>query len=212
MALAEKIAAPYGEHPVRRGRDILVRCVIHENDGDHHNPSLALWLRPDGSIGMFCQSLNCPYRAIVAELRRRGIVIGRPSNALAVAATVSEEDRREVSLLRARDILQQASRLDDGSEAALCVQKYLKLRGLDLDANERGFLRWVWSDRRREVSWSAQSSISRHFATCPRLWASRRCRYRVAAKRYSTATDARCARFSADCAAAASPSAWSANT
>lgn len=125
---ASSIAASFNMRPRRHGRELRVCCPVHEADGGHHKPSLAIWGKGDGRYAWKCMT-GCDQKSVTAALRARGIQTppsGPMTTEQQLAAAKANEVRRVEALRRAQDSLQAAKDIEPGS---LC-EVYLESRGL----------------------------------------------------------------------------------
>lgn len=124
---ADKIAASFGEKPRHHGRELRVRCPLHEAEGSH-KPSLAIWDRGAGRTGMKCMT-GCAGAAVRQALQARGVAVtrgGPVSPEAQLAARQANEERRIQSLASARAALSQARPVIKGD----AVDLYLSSRQL----------------------------------------------------------------------------------
>ena len=70
---AESIARQIFTKPQKAGDSWRGACIVHNGTG----PNLAIWDRPDGSIGLHCHSRECSIEQIEAAILARGITLER---------------------------------------------------------------------------------------------------------------------------------------
>jgi hypothetical protein len=115
----------------RSGERWKAKCPAHD-DG---SPSLMIWQRPDGRVGLWCAS-GCDWGDVVAAVRSRGAVIGKSKVGATLASGRSSDDADRRDADRQRFALQiwHEARPARGSPAEL----YLGLRGLALPRDVDG--------------------------------------------------------------------------
>ena len=127
LAFAEKIAASFGEKPRHHGRELRVRCPVHEAVGAH-NPSMAIWERPGDNVAFKCMA-GCYQDQVRAALIARGVAVSRggPTSPEAqLAAKKFQEERRVEQLEKAKFVLENSRTIVRLDRADM----YLSSRGL----------------------------------------------------------------------------------
>ena len=100
-------------------------CCAH-NDESGGNPSLEVSVK-NGRVMLYCQSRHCPQKAIIAELKARGLWPDRPERRRLTLAEFSEKKKLPIDFLRANGVAEVESYglpvlhfryyLEDGSPA-----------------------------------------------------------------------------------------------
>ena len=78
-----------------RGTYFRTFCIMHELDGQEHNPSCDIEIDPRGRIRAICRSKHCSRDEIIKALRKRGMV---PRPRIIASYTYEDEHGEELSL------------------------------------------------------------------------------------------------------------------
>lgn len=130
LEFAERLQAVFGGPIKRLRKEYRVLCPVHESDGTHHHPSLALWQRPHGGIALCCMT-GCKHSDIVAKIVSRNVTM--PFSRF---SSENEDDASE-GIRRARAIVESSSEIVEGD----VVDRYLRSRAIEFRRDEMRCLR-----------------------------------------------------------------------
>jgi Toprim domain len=134
----ERYTAAFDVAAKRFGREWRVPCPIHEADGAHHNPSLAIWSKDGVNVSFHCM-VGCKHADITMRLADRGVLPAqRKLTLLEASRRRADEDRANEQSKRAAAnyVTRSKPLLPDGIMAP-----YLASRGLVLRNEECNYLR-----------------------------------------------------------------------
>lgn len=126
-----------GRPAKRIGREWRMLCPSHELDGSSHNPSLAIWARPDGSVAFHCMSGLCSHGMVAARLKSLGVHVMVPNTAQREAYKAQHEIDRQRKL-------QEAQAIYEASRSIMSIDPvwiYFKRRYISPTSDEVRFLR-----------------------------------------------------------------------
>lgn len=123
--------------PRRVAREWRCMCPVHELDGVAHNPSMAVWARPDGSVAFHCMGGTCAHREVAARLKAMGINVPVPTDAQREVFKQQHALNREAKLREAQRAFESSREITPVDAAYV----YLNSRCIDPTQDELRFLR-----------------------------------------------------------------------
>jgi len=138
LEFADTISGHFGTQTRRFGREFRVPCPVHEADGLHHSPSLAVWSKDDVNVAYNCM-VGCVHANVTQELARLGLLPARRRLTAAEYASNRREQiaSQEAAKKRAKEYLDGALLLTPDD----MTHRYFESRGIVLSEPETTFLR-----------------------------------------------------------------------